>query len=101
MQNLLPYLPDEFGALAYPYLWQVSAAIVALFAAHPRSGSETDFEIGEPTLTPDELVDRAVEHGDEHTIKLTEACLREDRICPDLAYRVAAEALLHRTRPLV
>jgi hypothetical protein len=101
VQNLLPYLPHEFGAQAYPHLWQVSAAIVALFAAHPRSGSETDFEIGEPTLTPDELVDRAVEHGDEHTIKLTEACLREDRICPDIAYRIAAEALLRRTRPLV
>jgi hypothetical protein len=101
MQNLLPYLPHEFGARAYAHLWQVSAAIVALFAAYPKSGSETDFEIGEPMLKPDELVDRAVEHGDEHTIKLTEACLREDRICPDIAYRAAAEALLHRTRPLV
>jgi hypothetical protein len=32
--------------------------------ARPKSGSETNVEIREPTLKPDELVERAVEHGD-------------------------------------
>ena len=100
MQNLLPFFAPEFGVRAYARLWQVSAAIVALFAPAIESGSETDFEIGGPAFGVDELVDRAIEHGDEHTIKLTEACLREDRIGADPAYRAAAEALLHRTAPL-
>jgi hypothetical protein len=51
-------------------------------------------------LPTDELIHRAIAHGDEHTIKPTEACLREDRIRPDPAYRAAAEAVLHRTTPL-
>jgi hypothetical protein len=100
MQNLLPLLPPEFGVRAYAHLWQVSAAIVALFAPALKSGSETDFELNGPVLGVDELVERAIDPGDEHTIKLTEACLREDGIRPDPAYRAAAEALLHRTAPL-
>jgi hypothetical protein len=31
-------------------------------------------------LQPEELVHRAIEHGDKHTIKVTEAYLREHRI---------------------
>jgi hypothetical protein len=101
MQNLMPHLPRELGLRFYGNLWQVSAAIAAIFATPPKPGTETDPQIGEATLQPDELIHRAIEHGDEHTIKLTEACLREDKIRPDIAYRIAAEALLRRTRPLV
>jgi hypothetical protein len=100
MQNLLPYLPRELGARLYGYLWQVSAAIAAIFATPAKPGTEADPRIGEPMLEPHELIHRAIEHGDEHTIKLTEACLREDRIRPDPTYRAAAEAVLHRTLPL-
>jgi hypothetical protein len=100
MQNLLPFFPIEFGVRAYAHVWQVSAAIVALFAPALKSGAETDFELNGPVLGVEELVERAIDHGDEHTIKLTKACLREDRIGPDPAYRAAAEVLLHRTAPL-
>ena len=100
MQNLLPYVPRELGSGFYGHLWQVSAAIAAIFAAPAKPDAETDPLISEPTLQPDELAHRAVEHGDEHTIKVTEACLREDRIRSDPAYRAAAEAVLHRTPPL-
>ena len=100
MQNLLPYVPRELGSGFYGHLWQVSAAIAAIFAAPAKPDAETDPLISEPTPQPDELAHRAVEHGDEHTIKVTEACLREDRIRSDPAYRAAAEAVLHRTPPL-
>jgi hypothetical protein len=100
IQNLFPYISRELASRFYGYLWQVSAAIAAIFAAPPKPGSETHPRISEATLQPDELVHRAIEHGDEHTIKVTEACLREDRTWPDLAYRAAAEAVLHRTAPL-
>ena len=91
--------PHHVGRF-YGHLWQVSAAIAAIFAAPAKPDAETDPLISEPTLQPDELAHRAVEHGDEHTIKVTEACLREDRIRSDPAYRAAAEAVLHRTPPL-
>jgi Questin oxidase-like len=100
IQNLLPYLSRELGNRFYGYLWQVTAAIAAIFATPAKPDLEADPQIAEPTLQPDELIQRAIEHGDEHTIKLTEACLREDRICPDPTYRGAAEAVLHRTAPL-
>jgi hypothetical protein len=54
-------------------LWQVSAAIAAIFATPAKPGAEADPQIGEPTLQLDR---------------------------PDPAYRAAAEAVLHRTTPL-
>jgi hypothetical protein len=100
MQNLLPYLPRELGSRLYGCLWQVSAAIAAIFATPAELSAEADPWIGEPTLQPEELVHRAIEHGDEHTIKITEACLREDRIRPGPVYRAAAEAVLRHAAPL-
>ncbi len=100
MRNLLPYCPPEFGARAYGYLWQTSAAIVARFADSPGPEAETNPEIGESTLTPADLTHRALEHGDEHAIKFTEACLRENAIRPDPIYQVAAEAIFDRLKPM-
>ncbi len=100
MRNLLPYLPPEFGAHAYGNLWQTSAAIVARFADAPGPEVETNPEIGESILRPADLTHRAMEHGDEHAIKFTEACLREDAIRPDPVYRVAAEAIFDRLKPM-
>ena len=74
----------------------MSAAIVADVAgAHDR---ETDPEPGTPAWPVEELIARAIEHRDEHVIKLTEALLQEDRICPDPAYRIAAESVFPRIR---
>ena len=100
VQHLLPYVPRELAIRFYGHLWQVSAAIAAIFASPAEPGLETGPLTAAPALQPDELIHCAIEHGDEHTIKLPEACLREDRICPDPAYRGAAEAVLHRTTPL-
>jgi hypothetical protein len=94
LRNLLPYFSPEFGAWAYSRAWQGSAAIVARVAA--ATPSETVPAIDDSTLSPDELAGRALEHRDEHAIKLTEALLREDRIRPDPVYRVAAEAIQQR-----
>ncbi len=81
-------------------MWQTSAAIVARFADAPGPEAETNPKIGESTLTPADLTHRAIEHGDEHAIKFTEACLREDAIRPDPIYRVAAESVFHRLKPM-
>ena len=43
-----------------------------------------------------DLIDRAVATGDEHAIKLTEACLREHAQRPDPVYLQAAEVGVRR-----
>jgi hypothetical protein len=39
----------------------------------------------------DQLVDRAVEHGDEHVIKFTEACLHRYALGTSSAYLAAVD----------
>ena len=95
-RNLLPFLSPRRDAWIYACLWRVSAAIVARMAPLLAQGSELEPKIEAPALTEEELVARAVEHRDDHAIKLTEALLREDRRRPDPAYRAAAEAVLDR-----
>jgi hypothetical protein len=77
-------------------LWRVSAGIVARLALPLATGSESAPPRQEALMTPQELADRAIAHGDEHVIKLTEACLYEDRLRPDPVYRIVAEAMLRR-----
>lgn len=96
MRDLLPYLPPESGPRAYRLLWRVSAGMVARLAAPLASGAESDPPREEAVMTTEEIADRAIAHGDEHVIKLTEACLYEDRLRPDPVYRVLAEAMLRR-----
>jgi hypothetical protein len=96
MRDLLPFLPPESGPLAYRLLWRVSADIVAHVARPSATGAESNPPRDEARLTQAELADRAIAHGDDHMIKLTEACLAEDRLRPDPVYRVLAEAMLQR-----
>jgi hypothetical protein len=98
LRNLLPLLPEEFAARAYRQAWLVSAALAAQVAGPPHK-PEVDGEIPGPKLARDELIERALAHGDEHVIKLTEAMLREDKIRADPAFRVAAETALQKLPP--
>lgn len=98
-RNFLPLLPPAFGAQASRRLDQVATAIAARVTRAPVPDAAPTAEIGEPLFGIDELIDRAVAHGDEHVIKLTEACLREDRIKPDPVYRAVAEMLQRRVPP--
>src|SRR5262249_16773581 len=61
----------------------------ALYAAF---GSDTPAmgEVDAPVISRDTLIDAAAAHGDEHVIKFTEACLREDGIRPSPAFAAAA-----------
>src|SRR3954468_3777511 len=82
---LLPYLPATEAPRAVRYAWQAAAGIFAAFA-----GSLPAAATAPSTETGDRLTDRAIATGDEHAIKLTEACLREHAIRPDPAYLLAA-----------
>src|ERR1700751_5307039 len=80
---------DRPGQLARPThdaLWHVGAA---LYAVHAGEVNPEPL----PTVTlpaREELADRAVRTGDEHAIKLTEACLRLHAETPDPVYLHAA-----------
>jgi hypothetical protein len=92
MRDLLRYMPAERSAGVYDCLWRVSASILARVTRPLAEGAEA----AAASPAPDDLARRAVEHGDDHVIKLTETLLREDRLRPDPIYRAAAEAVLQR-----
>ena len=54
--------------------------------ANPKNRAE----LPESRPHPEDLVDRAVRSGNEHAIKLTEACLREHALEPNPIYLAAA-----------
>jgi len=95
----LPVLPDEVIRATVVTTWRMVGSIVAAFAS-PRDATE-----GEPPPAADgidlaemrrELPYLAVEHGDEHVIKLTEAALRTQAATADVTPLVAAERMRHR-----
>jgi hypothetical protein len=85
-RSVLPLLPAEVARPTYDALWQVSAALYAVYAG---GSTPEPLPVGAPP-SADELADRAVATGDEHAIKLTEACLRLDAVTPDPLLRHAA-----------
>ncbi|MEI1279283.1 questin oxidase family protein [Leptospira venezuelensis] len=96
IRHLLPYVSEKTKKKLLEYGWQSSSSLYASF------GDPKKFDITKPnSKTKQELIDNAVENGDEHAIKLTEACLLENDICPDSTYYLAAEKairLLEKTK---
>lgn len=92
---VLPVLPPDLRRASVAASWQVVGGIVAAFAA-PRLEAEAA-PVGADGAPPvAELAARAVEHGDEHVIKLTEAAVREFHRGGDPALLVAADRFRHR-----
>lgn len=71
---------------ALAYTWQ---AVAGLIATNAPAGLSRDYDQA-PTAPQADIIQRAVESGDEHAIKLTEAALRETQLNPDPAYLLAA-----------
>lgn len=92
---MLQHLPEEMHLPSFAAAWRTSAALLSTFALEPREG-EVRREEKKPVYTKQQLVERAVDHGDEHAIKLTEACLREHVLLPDDTYLVLAETMIDR-----
>jgi len=84
--SVLPLLPPELARPTHDALWQVGAA---LYAVHAGGVTPEPIPAASPP-SPDDLTDRAVATGDEHAIKLTEACLRLHAETPDPVLRHAA-----------
>ena len=88
-RSVLPLLPAETARPTYDALWQVGAALYSVYAG---PAAPEPLPAGPPP-SADDLTDRAVATGDEHAVKLTEACLRLDAETPDpLLHHAAARA---------
>jgi hypothetical protein len=94
---ILPVLGPEQQHAAVATCWQLVGAIVAAFVP-PGGSAVAEHDRGIPSVAA--LESAAIDHGDEHVVKLTEACIRQHRHTADAQLLVAAEAFRHRTRPL-
>lgn len=89
---LLPFLDAEHQRQLFAYLWQAVAAIVSTYGIDPtpRESQLTD-ELGDiEAIDIEAIISAAVESGDEHAIKMCEACLREYRRSNDRIFLAAA-----------
>jgi hypothetical protein len=85
--NITFHISDRTAHAAVRYAWQSGCALYACF------GGETAVveDIGPLTADAEELVERAIAHGDEHVIKFTEACLHRHRLDPSPIYLAAID----------
>jgi hypothetical protein len=91
LRKLAPHVSPATARLAFPYAWQTAAAVHAAYARRDHAPRPA-----EPALAAAALPGRAVENGDDHAIKLTEALLAEHALRPDPAYLAAAEDAVAR-----
>ena len=83
--NLLPHISDATARAALPFAWQSACGLYAAFGSRPlASGQIAPLREG-----AESLVDRAIAHGDEHAIKLVEACLAQNARRPSPAFGAA------------
>jgi hypothetical protein len=78
-RSVLPLLPGEVARPTYDALWHVGAALYAVYTA----GVTAEPLPSSAPPSRDSVTERAVATGDEHAIKLTEACLRLHAESPD------------------
>lgn len=69
LRRALAALPPELHAPTAAAGWSAAAAVFAAYAPDEARPS------GSTAASPDDLIDRAVHHGDEHVIKLTDTVL--------------------------
>ncbi len=92
---VLPELPSDLQRASVAASWQVVGAIVAAFAS-PRLEAESIAAEGDAGALLQTLDARAITHGDEHVIKLTEAAEREYRRTKNVALLVGADRFRDR-----
>ena len=78
LRLLAPYLDDETVRTATRFAWQAAAGIYVVYG-DPRAGAPAE----QAPVPREALVARCIENGGAHSIKLTEACLREEALSRD------------------
>ena len=96
LRLIAPYLDDADARLAARYAWQTCAAVYAWYGVRDAGERAAG---GPPDHDRDDLIDRALHARGPHTIKFTEACLREHAINPNPVYLAAAHDAATRVGP--
>ncbi|GBE66063.1 hypothetical protein MFM001_25250 [Mycobacterium sp. MFM001] len=97
MRIALAQLPDELHDPSVAAMWRVHLAMLAMFTRDVGAEAQS-LEIASRAGLPSwrDLFGRAAENGDEHVIKFTEACSRENALQPDPRFPAAVQAALDR-----
>ena len=82
--NLLPHVGAGTGRALARHAWQAGCGLYAAFGGAPPADV---VETGDDD--PAALVEQAIENGDEHIIKFTEACVARHKIAPSPVYSAA------------
>jgi hypothetical protein len=97
MRLVLGQLPDYLYAASVAAMWQVHVALLLMFTSTPGGERESLHHASVATVPPwQDLFQRALASGDEHAIKFTEACYRENALQPDPRFPCAVQAALQR-----
>ena len=96
LRMVAPYLDEDDARQAARYAWQACAAIYSWYATAPPQDTP---ELEPPPEDRDVLIDRAVAATGAHSIKFTEACLREYALNPSPVYLLAARDVAERVGP--
>lgn len=91
MRLLLPHLDAPARAEMLRYGWQGAAGVYSASGGVPGPPATADSQ-----GSFDDLIDRAIATKDEHAIKFTEACRRENALNPKPVYFAAARDAVGR-----
>jgi hypothetical protein len=86
LRSLAPFLSADETRAALRYAWQTGAALYSVYG----TAKPDNKDVPTPKETPGELIALAIATHDDHAIKFTEACLRENAFNPSAAYLAAA-----------
>ncbi len=87
--NLVPHLEAATSRKSVRHAWQAGCGLYACYARGP----ELPDTVETGAIGLDELAERAIDNGDEHVIKFTEACLSRHAAQPSPAYPAAIQQL--------
>ncbi|HXR35865.1 MAG TPA: hypothetical protein VN754_07960, partial [Candidatus Binataceae bacterium] len=87
LRTIAGFLDTAGEKTALPFAWQTSAAIYAVYGTKPPQRESTE---SSDDADADAMIQNAIECGDEHAIKFTEACLREHALNPQPSYLAVA-----------
>jgi hypothetical protein len=97
MRLVLGQIPDQLHATSVAAMWQTHVALLLMFTSSPGGERESLHHASAATAPSwQDLFERALASGDEHAIKFTEACYRENALQPDPRFPCAVQAALQR-----
>ena len=100
LRIVLAQLPEDQHAISVAVMWHVHVTLLVMFTRDTGAERQSLEKAANTELLPwHDLFDRALVHGDEHIIKFTEACYRENALQPDPRFAAAVQAALQRIPP--